>query len=60
MEIKMTSQEYMNKTEEYVLHTYNRFPVVFDRGEGVRLYDTDGKSVTSAFRRPSSSTYSAP
>ena len=39
----MTSQEYMNKTEEYVLHTYNRFPVVFDRGEGVRLYDTDGK-----------------
>ncbi len=25
------------------LHTYNRFPVVFDHGEGVYLYDTDGK-----------------
>ncbi len=25
------------------MHTYNRFPVVLDRGEGVYLYDTDGK-----------------
>ena len=25
------------------MHTYNRFPVVFERAEGVRLYDTDGK-----------------
>ena len=39
----MTTQDYIRITEENVLHTYNRFPVVFARGEGVRLYDTDGK-----------------
>ena len=37
------SQAIMDETEQYVLHTYNRFPVVFERGEGVRLYDTEGK-----------------
>lgn len=39
----MSKQEYMNTAEQTFLHTYNRFPVVFDHGEGVRLYDTDGK-----------------
>ncbi|MGN0276271.1 MAG: aspartate aminotransferase family protein [Hominisplanchenecus sp.] len=39
----MKMNEYMEKTEQAVLHTYNRFPVVFEKGEGVRLYDTDGK-----------------
>ncbi|MCC8102891.1 MAG: aspartate aminotransferase family protein [Clostridiales bacterium] len=39
----MTSQEYMDLTEQYVLHTYNRFPVVFEKGEGVYLTDVDGK-----------------
>ena len=34
---------YMNQTEEYVLHTYNRFPVVLESGNGVYLKDTDGK-----------------
>ncbi|MCC8138545.1 MAG: aspartate aminotransferase family protein [Clostridiales bacterium] len=33
----------MEKTEQYVLHTYNRFPVVFEKGEGVYLTDVDGK-----------------
>ena len=33
----------MDRAEKAVLHTYNRFPVVLDRGEGVRLYDLDGK-----------------
>ena len=33
----------IQEAEESLLHTYNRFPVVFDHGEGVRLYDTDGK-----------------
>ena len=33
----------MKEAEESILHTYNRFPVVFDHGEGVYLYDTDGK-----------------
>lgn len=31
------------KAEGALLHTYNRFPVVLERGEGVYLYDTDGK-----------------
>lgn len=33
----------MGQAEEAVLHTYNRYPVVLDHGEGVYLYDTDGK-----------------
>ncbi len=39
----MSMQEYMDKAERYVLHTYNRFPVVLERGEGVYLYDTEGR-----------------
>lgn len=35
--------EYMKMTEENLLHTYNRFPITLDRGDGVYLYDTDGK-----------------
>ena len=37
-------QEYINQGEEFILKTYNRFPVVFEKGDGVRLYDADGKS----------------
>lgn len=33
----------MEQAEKAVLHTYNRYPVVLDHGEGVYLYDTDGK-----------------
>lgn len=39
----MCSKEYMERGENAVLHTYNRFPVVLERGEGVRLYDLEGK-----------------
>lgn len=35
--------EYMKMTEENLLHTYNRFPITLDRGDGVYLYDIDGK-----------------
>lgn len=37
------SKEYIERAENAVLHTYNRFPVVFDHGEGVYLYDLEGK-----------------
>ena len=37
------SNQIINKAESAILHTYNRFQVVFDKGEGVYLYDTDGK-----------------
>ncbi len=40
MEIMNT---YMEEAEKALLHTYNRYPVVFDRGEGVYLYDVNGK-----------------
>lgn len=39
----MNKQQYMDGAEQAFVYTYNRFPVVFERGEGVRLYDTDGK-----------------
>ena len=39
----MSMNEQMNHAEESILHTYNRFPVLFDHGEGCYLYDTDGK-----------------
>ena len=34
---------YMEETNLELVHTYNRFPVVLDHGEGVYLYDTEGK-----------------
>lgn len=39
----MNKQEYIDSAEQELLHTYNRFSLVLDHGEGVYLYDTDGK-----------------
>ncbi len=39
----MNKEQYIQSAEAELLHTYNRFPVVLERGEGVYLYDTDGK-----------------
>lgn len=39
----MNKQEYIDTIEENTLHVYNRFNVVFEKGDGVYLYDTDGK-----------------
>ncbi len=39
----MRKEQIIEQAEEHILHTYNRFPVVFDHGEGVYLYDTQGK-----------------
>ncbi len=33
----------IKRAEEAVLHTYNRYPLVLEKGEGVYLYDTEGK-----------------
>ena len=35
--------QYIEETKKGLVHTYNRFPVVLEKGEGVYLYDTDGK-----------------
>ncbi|MBP3459629.1 MAG: aspartate aminotransferase family protein [Lachnospiraceae bacterium] len=34
---------YIDEAESALLHTYNRYQVVLDRGEGVYLYDMDGR-----------------
>ena len=39
----MNMHDQIEEAEVSILHTYNRFPVVFERGEGAYLYDTDGK-----------------
>lgn len=36
-------KEYIEDAEKVWLHTYNRNPVVLERGEGVYLYDVEGK-----------------
>lgn len=33
----------MEQMDQSLVHTYNRFPVVFEKGEGVYLYDVEGK-----------------
>ncbi len=38
-----TMQEYIDEAEKALLHTYNRYQVVFEKGEGVYLYDIEGK-----------------
>ena len=45
----MSTNEMITEAEQHLLHTYNRYPVVFDRAEGVRLYDADGKEYLDAF-----------
>lgn len=39
----MCSKNYIDRAEEVILHTYNRFQIVLDKGEGVKLYDVEGK-----------------
>lgn len=36
-------KEYIDEAERDLLHTYNRFQIVLDHGDGVHLYDMDGK-----------------
>lgn len=39
----MVTNEFKKYAEDAIIHTYNRFPVAFDHGDGVYLYDTDGR-----------------
>lgn len=36
-------KEYIEEAEKNLLHTYNRYQVVLDKGDGVYLYDIEGK-----------------
>ncbi len=37
------SEKYIELGDRYFLHTYNRAPLVLEKGEGVYLYDAEGK-----------------
>lgn len=37
------NEKIIEKTEQYALHVYNRFPIAIDHGEGVYVWDADGK-----------------
>lgn len=39
----MNMNEYINEAENVLLHTYNRYQIILDKGDGVYLYDIDGK-----------------
>lgn len=39
----MTTNEYIEKAEKSLLHTYNRYQIVLEKGDGVYLYDTDDR-----------------
>lgn len=39
----MTSKECMELADKTLMHTYNRYPIVWERGNGVYLYDIEGK-----------------
>lgn len=39
----MLDKQYMEKGEQYFVHTYNRFQIVLEKGDGVYLYDVNGK-----------------
>lgn len=39
----MEAKKWMEQAEETILHTYNRYQIVLERGRGMYLYDTEGK-----------------
>lgn len=41
--IMESMKQYIEEAESALLHTYNRYQVVLDKGDGVYLYDIEGK-----------------
>ncbi len=39
----MTSQDYIQREDKYGAHNYHPLPVVLERGEGVHVWDVEGK-----------------
>ena len=39
----MTTQDYMKREEQYGAHNYHPLPVVLDKGEGVHVWDVEGR-----------------
>lgn len=40
---EQSKEQYIERAEQAFYKTYNRFPVIFDHGDGVKLYDSEGK-----------------
>jgi len=41
--ITMSAQDYMEREAKFGAHNYHPLPVVLDKGEGIYVWDTDGK-----------------
>ena len=39
----------ISEAEQVLYKAYNRYQVVFERGDGIRLYDTDGTEYLDFF-----------
>lgn len=39
----MDSKQWIEEADKVLMHTYGRYPIVLERGDGVYLYDLDGK-----------------
>ena len=39
----MNMKEYIDEAEAALLHTYNRYQIVWERGDGMYMYDIEGK-----------------
>lgn len=39
----MNTEKIIETADEKLFHTYNRYQIVLDKGDGVKLYDTNGK-----------------
>jgi len=42
----VSTDKLIEDSKLYLMNTYNRYPVVFVRGRGMKLYDSDGKEYT--------------
>jgi acetylornithine/N-succinyldiaminopimelate aminotransferase len=41
--MRLIMKQYIEEADKVLMHTYNRYQIVLDRGEGVYLYDEEGK-----------------
>ena len=46
----MNMKEYIDEAEAALLHTYNRYQIVWDRGDGMYLYDIAGKKYLDSLK----------
>lgn len=40
---RLSMKDLISKTDQYIFHTYTRSPIVLTRGEGMKVWDSEGK-----------------